>query len=144
MDGRNPGGGSRGLGQLVDEYGEHLAADLKEVYDVDLRDMFDPQARLTPLWLLTLIKGLPDSSRFAAERRGGQQFRGWDMDRYATVAIVNAVRALQYTYVAAHSKRKPPLPDPFPIPDQTEQPQKNNTFAVLAAAKLAAARRKAG
>ena len=118
MDGEDASGGSRGLAQLVDEYGEYLAADLLEYYGVDLRGLFAPEAPLTPLYLLTLIRGLPEGSRFHAEKRGGAEFRGWDTDRYIAVSQVNAVRALQYTYVAAHSKSKPKPPDPFPIPDQ--------------------------
>ena len=145
MDGYNPGGGSRGLGQLVDEYGEHLTADLLEYYDVDLRDMFVPEARLTPLYLLVLIRGLPEGSRFVAERRGGPEFRGWDTGRYIDVATVNAVRALQYTYVAANSKSKPKPPEPFPIPDKgvRQQAKGPNSFAFIAAAKIKQARRKA-
>jgi hypothetical protein len=57
--------------------------------------------------VFVLLKGLPLGSRFYSEKRGGQQFRGWNEGRYATVAIVNAVRALQYAHVAAHSKKKP-------------------------------------
>ena len=143
MDGRNASGGSRGLAQLVDDHGEQLAADLLEFYDVDLRDVLRPEARLTPLYLLVLIRGLPDDSRFNAERRGGRQFRGWDESRYATVAIVNAVRALQWTYVASHSKNRPPAPEPFPIPDQSIRRKSNGpgSFAFIAQAKLAAARK---
>lgn len=146
MDGSYPIGGSRGLAELIDEYGEQLAGDLLEFYDVDLRDIFVPEARLTPLYVLTLIRGLPEDCRFNAERRGGPQFRGWDTSRYAAVATVNAVRALQYTYVAAHSKNKPKPPDPFPIPDSPVR-RKNKgpgSFAFIAAHKLAAAKRKKG
>ncbi len=146
MDGENPIGGSRGLAELVDEYGEYLAADLQEYYGVDLRDIFVPEARLTPLYLLVLIRGLPEDCRFNAERRGGQEFRGWDTDRYASAAIVNAVRGLQYTYIAAHSKSKPKPPDPFPIPDkQTRRKAKGpGSFAFIAAQQIAAAKRKRG
>lgn len=143
MDRGDPGGGTRGLAELIDEYGEQLAADLLEFYDVDLRDVVRPEARLTPLYLLVLIRGLPDDSRFNAERRGGRQFRGWDESRYATVAIVNALRALQWTYVAAHVKNKPPPPEPFPIPDQQVRRKKNGpgSFAFIAQAQLAAVRK---
>lgn len=144
MDGGNAGGGSRGVAELIDEYGEHLAADLLEVYGVDLRDVLDPEARLTPLYLLTLIRGLPEDCRFNAERRGGQVFRGWDASRYINVAVVNAVRALQYTYVAAHSKSRPRPPEQFPIPDLRVR-RKNTgpgSFAYIAAQQLAAAKRK--
>lgn len=143
MDGVHPGGGSVGLAQLIDQYGEHLAADLLEFYDVDLRDIFRPEARLTPLYLLVLIKGLPEGSRFNAERRGGQEFRGWDASRYAAVATVNAVRALQWTYIAAHSKSRPSPPQLFPIPDDSVRRNEGpGSFAYIAAQQIAAARRK--
>lgn len=113
---------------------------------MDLRDIFVPESRLTPLYLLVLIRGLPEDCRFNAERRGGPEFRGWDVSRYAAVATVNAVRALQYTYVAAHSKNKPKPPDPFPIPDKPGRRKSKGpgSFAFIAAHKLAAAKRKKG
>lgn len=113
---------------------------------MDLRDIFVPGSRLTPLYVLVLVQGLPDGSRFYAERRGGPEFRGWDSGRYATVAVVNAVRALQYTYVAAHSKSKPPPPDPFPIPDKQTRRRATGpgSFAFMAAQQIAAAKRKKG
>lgn len=141
MDGWNPGGGSRGLAELIDEFGEFIAADLLEFYGVDLRDVFHPEKPLTPLYLLVLIRGLPDDCRFNAERRGGQEFRGWDASRYAAVASVNAVRALQWTYICAHSKSRPKQPEPFPIPD-AQRRRRDNTFAIMAAQQIAAARRK--
>ena len=141
MDGLYSGGGSRGLAELVDEFVEHLCADLLEVYGVDLRDLFHPTRPLTPLFLLALIRGLPDDCRFNAQRRGGQEFRGWDASRYAAVATVNAVRALQYTYVAAHSKSRPKPPEPFPIPDAPARERGPGSFAFIAAQKLAAARK---
>lgn len=141
MDGGHPGGGSRELGQLIDEYGEQLAADLLEVYGVDLRDIFNPKSRLTPLWILVLVKGLSEGSRFVAECRGGPEFRGWDAGRYAQVATVNAVRALQYTYITAHAKSRPKPPDSFPIPDKKIRQQSSNSFAAMAAAQMTAGRK---
>jgi hypothetical protein len=144
VDGVHPAGKLRGLTELVDEYGEFLAGDLQEYYGVDLRDLFrDDERRLTPLYLLSLVRGLPMESRFNAERRGGQAFRGWDAGRYIDVATVNAVRALQWTYVAAHAKNKPKAPEPFPIPDKTVRRRDKGpgSFAFIAAQKIAAARR---
>jgi hypothetical protein len=105
----------------------------------------DDNRRLTPLYLLSLIRGLPTDCRFNAERRGGQQFRGWDANMYAQAATVNAVRALTYTYVSAHSKSAPKKPESFPIPDTSVRRPKSGpgTFAFIAAQKIAAARRKA-
>lgn len=141
MDGWHPSGGSRGLAELIDEYGEFLAADLLEFYGVDLRDVFDPVKPLTPLYLLVLIRGLPDDCRFNAERRGGQEFRGWDASRYVAVATVNAVRALQWTYVSAHSKQRPKPPEPFPVPDKPVKVHGPDSFAFMASQQLAAARK---
>lgn len=145
MDGGYPSGGSQGLAQLVDDYGEYLAADLLEYYQVDLRDLFHPTKPLTPLFLLVLIRGLPEDCRFNAQRRGGQEFRGWDASRYASVAMVNAVRALQYTYVSAHSKNRPKPPEPFPVPDSGRREKKSGpgSFAFMAAQQIEAAKRKA-
>lgn len=84
-------------------------------------------------------------SAFVAERRGGQHFRGWGEGRYAIVAAVNGIRALQHTYVSAHAKSKPKAPDPYPIPDKRQQGRnKPGSFAAIAQAKIDAAARKKG
>lgn len=127
MDGWYVCGGSSTLEKLIDEYGEYIAADLMETYRVDLRDIMRDDSDLSPRTLLVLIKNLPLSGRFYSEQRGGQQFRGWDESRYAMVATVNAIRALQYTYISAHSKRRPKQPDMFPIPEQEVKVRKRST-----------------
>lgn len=146
MDVCDSAGGSRQLARLIDEYGDVIAADLMETYKVDLRDIYRPEATLTPRFLFVLLKGLPTGSRFNSEKRGGQQFQGWDESRYMQAALINAVRALQYTYVQAHSKKNIQQPDPFPVPDrkQTTQSQisKPGSFANVAASMVLAARKK--
>lgn len=106
-----------------------------EVYRVDLRDVF---TTASPRWLLLLITQLPAGSRFYAAHRGGPQFRGWDETRYLLVALVNSIRVLQWTYVASHSKRKPPAPEMVPVPD-VEKKRKDGpgSFAHTAKMKLA-------
>ncbi|QFG04600.1 tail assembly chaperone [Mycobacterium phage Keziacharles14] len=140
-------GGSRTLAELVDDYGDCIFADLWSEYGVDLGDIFVPESRLTPRKTLILIKELPISSRFFAEKQGGPQFRGWDESRYTMVAIVNAVRALQYTYIAAHSKSRPKAPASYPIPKKTrsslqEQLAKPGSFAYIVAAQMRAAKKR--
>ena len=141
MDGKHILGGSIWLGELIDKYGDYIVSDLLETYAIDLRDMFRDDSGLSPRWLLTHIINLPVSSRFYAEQQGGQQFRGWDESRYALVATVNAIRALQYTYIASKSKKRPKVPDMFPVPEAKVKVRKKNTgpgsFAFIAAAKLA-------
>ena len=135
MDENHATGGSHYLGQLIDDYGDCLVADLFEVYHVDLRDLYRDD--MSPRWLLTLITQLPAGSRFYAQRRGGPQFRGWDESRYALVAAVNAIRSLQYTYVSAHSKRRPTPPKPMPIPDDARRKKDTpGSFAHTANMKL--------
>ena len=130
MDGGVTAGGSHTLGGLIDDHGDAIAADLSEHYQIDVRDLFRDGSGLSPRWVLLHIVQLPQSSRFYAEKRGGPQFRGWDESRYALAAAVNAVRALQYTYVAAHSKHKPKPPEPFPVPDSVvEAKKKKGGFA---------------
>ena len=137
MDGFDQFGKSAAVGQLIDEFGEVLAADLAEYYNIRLTDLFTPGSGLTPGFLLALIKNLPIGSRFVAERRGGVEFRGWDHDSYALAAVVNAIRSLQFTYIAAHSKSKPAAPKPFPVPDRPVSPGvKSGMFAQMASAHL--------
>lgn len=140
MDGIDSIGGSVWLGQLIDEFGEYIACDLTETYGIDLRDIFREDSDMSPRWLLSHIKNLPLGSRYYSEQRGGQQFRGWDESRYAAVATVNAIRALQYTYITAHSKKRPKMPEMFPVPEK-EIVQKKvtpNSFAAMAAAAMVA------
>lgn len=142
MDAEHPSGGSTALGQLIDDFGEFIAADLKEVYDVDLRDVLVPGSGVTPRWVLVLVRGLPIGSRFYAERRGGQQFRGWDETQYIRAETVNTLRAVQYVITAANSEKKPKLPKPFPVPELSrgQRADKPGSFAFIAKAKLAAAK----
>lgn len=141
MDGNHFLGGSVWLGELIDKYGDYIASDLLETYGIDIRDIFRDDKDLSPRWLLSHILNLPISSRFYAEQQGGQQFRGWDESRYAAVATVNAIRALQYTYISAHSKKRPKMPDMFPVPEATVKKRKKQSgpgsFAFIAAAQMA-------
>jgi hypothetical protein len=141
VDGDDAAGGSLALASLIDDYGSVIAADLAEVYGVDLRDLYRDET--SPRWWINLIIQLPAGSRFYAEKRGGPAFRGWDEDRYAMVAVINAVRALQWTYVASKSKRRPPQLQPFPIPDEMRRRKEGpGTFAFIAKKKLAELKQK--
>lgn len=148
MDGGDPAGGSSALAGLIDKYGEVLVPDLLHYYGVDLRDIFDEDHPLSARYILALVKYLPLESAFVAERRGGQQFRGWGPLMYAVVAAVNALRAIQHMYLLAHLAKnspKPKAPEPYPIPDTYKQRKSRNkpgTFAHIAATKLAALRRR--
>lgn len=148
MDGSYPAGGSRELAQLIDKYGEILLPELKHHFGIDLRDLFLDDCPMSPRFVLAHIKILPVGSAFVAEVRGGQEFRGWDEDRYQMAALIDAIRILQYIFVLANidpKKKKPKPPEPYPTPDKAtkhKQPDKPGSFAFIAKSALAAAKRR--
>ena len=152
MDGIEPAGGSAALASFIDQHGEVLLADLLFYYGVDLRDLFRAERPLSPRFVLALIMYLPLGSAFVAERRGGQEFRGWDHSRYAMVDAANSLRSIQHLYLAAHIDRRkarvPKPPEPFPTPEETRSKKavaKPGSFAhMVAVTKAAAERRQKG
>ncbi|APC43176.1 tail assembly chaperone [Mycobacterium phage Jaan] len=140
-------GGSRVLAGLIDKHGEAILSDLLHHYQVDLRELFSEVAPLSPRYVLSLIMHLPTDGAFYASRRGGVQFRGWDADRYALVAAVNALRANNHILMMVNrdpAKPKPKAPDPFPTPDDNKKPTapKPGSFAAMVVAAKKAAREK--
>lgn len=119
-------------------------------YQVDLRELFSEEAPLSPRWVMSLVLNLPSSGAFWASRRGGKQFRGWDVDRYALVSLVDAVRVNNYILTMVNrdpKKSKPKPPELFPTPDSENKTaaaarNKPGSFAAIAASMLAAQKRK--
>ncbi len=90
----------------------------------------------SPSTVLILIKQLPLGSRTMATLRGGDQFVGWDVDRYFFAQLIDSVNRVAYTVAAANAKRKPKAPKPTPRPKKNVV--ENNPFRQrLAAAKKA-------
>lgn len=110
--------------------------------------MFRENSTLTTQYVLALIAYLPPESAFEAEKRGGQQFRGWNAQMYAIVAAVNALRSLQHMYVLTHLNKKaskPKPPEPFPIPQKKKEEQtsfKPGSFGGMVSSMMAASRRR--
>lgn len=90
----------------------------------------------SPTQILLLIKGLPLESATVAAMRGGDEFRGWGIDRYHTAALIDEMRVNTYvTAAAAGGKKKPPKPEPSYRPKEkvrrrpkSAEPDKNNPF----------------
>lgn len=139
MDGGDPAGGSGELARLIDEHGEHIVADLKHHYGVDLKDVLVPGSGLTSRLVLTYLRGLPLGSSFMASVRGGKQFEGWDTQTYMLAHLIDAVRENTYAFICANSKRKPKAPKPVDRPT-VKTPASGNQFAAMA--RLAHARGK--
>lgn len=130
---------------MIDEWGGAIYTDLLNYYGVDLRDLFRPGGNLDPLLVLTLIHYLPADSAYVAERRGGQQFRGWDDGRYLDAIQATELRTIAWMYASAHSDRKPKPPNPIPIPDHSKKRSRDGgMFAQMAEARIQAARRRKG
>lgn len=112
---------------MQSEYGLNLVAMLRDGSGYD------------PSTILRLIKNLPLGSRTVALLRGGEQFMGWDVDRYFMAQLIDSVNRVAYTVTAANSKRKPKAPKPTPRPSKKQTASgANNPFRQrLAAAKKA-------
>lgn len=134
MDGADAAGGSQGLADLLDKYGESLVADFERYYR-PLPQMIEGGS--SPRYILSLIRQLPIECATVAELRGGQQFRGWDAERYLLVALVDAVQA--NTYVASGGKGK--KPEPLYRPEKAK-PKNGNAFAAMARSFYLAAKAK--
>ncbi|QDH47843.1 tail assembly chaperone [Mycobacterium phage Benvolio] len=142
-------GGSRALAELIDKFGGALLADLLQYYRVDLRDLFRDEDPLTPRFVLALVLCLPKDGAFYAERRGGQQYRGWDEDRHALADIYDAVQAGNHILMMVNrdpNKPKPKAPKPYPRPDDNKPkdaaPPPGSFAAMVVAAKKAARERR--
>jgi len=152
VDGGDSAGGSGELARVIDDYGEILVPELRHYFGLDLRELFLEIPPWSPRYVLAHIKWLPMGSAFVAANRGGQEFRGWDEGRYMTAATLDAIRLLIHTFVMAHrdpKKRAPSAPDPYRTPDdrvggsyKSKQPPKPGSFAFIAGAKLAAAKKR--
>jgi hypothetical protein len=110
VDGVHAGGGSKGLAELIDKYGECILADFQSEYGVNLVE--EIRAGMSPAQIISLIRQLPMESRTIAQLRGGDDFRGWGIDRYMLAQLLDAVQGTTYAVVASNSKKKPKAPKP--------------------------------
>lgn len=120
MDGGDPAGGSAGLAELIDKYGEQILADFQSEYGLNLVEVLRPGG-MSPRQVLALIRQLPPESRTVAALRGGDQFQGWGVDRYLLANVIDAINQNTYAFIAANSKRKPKAPKPVPRPSAKTQ-----------------------
>lgn len=141
MDGGDSAGGSSGLAELIDKFGEQILADLQSEYGVNLAQALRPGGGYSPRTILVLIRQLPPESRTVAAMRGGEQFHGWGADRYLLANVVDAINYNTYALVSANAKRKPKAPVPTERPSKTPKRGRDNSTnpfrQQLAAAKKA-------
>lgn len=105
VHGQVPGGGSAGLVDLIDRYGEAIEADLLETYGVDLAEFY--RGKRSPRQILRLLAMLPDTCRLqahlASEPRRGKataksepwrEHWGWGRDRHMFADLWDAMVAV--------------------------------------------------
>lgn len=120
MDGGDPGGGSIALARLIDKAGGAILADFQQEYGLNLIDILRTGSH-EPATVLVLVNQLPLASRTVAALRGGEQFIGWDVDRYFLAQLIDSVNRVAYTVAAANSKRKPKAPKPTVRPSRVQK-----------------------
>jgi len=120
VDRGDPGGGSIALARLIDQAGEAILADIQSEYGLNLVDVLRTGSH-DPATILVLIRQLPLASRTVAVLRGGEQFIGWDVDRYFLAQLIDSVNRVAYVVSAANSKRKPKAPKPTHRPSRVQK-----------------------
>jgi hypothetical protein len=135
VDGGDPAGGSAGLAELIDKYGDEIFADLLQYCGVNLVVALKPGSGFSPRQLLALIHQLPVESRTVAAIQGGPEFRSWTPDTYLLAAVIDAVRENTWAFVSANSKKKPKPPEPVKRPGKAKK-KKTNSFAAMATQHL--------
>lgn len=103
-----------------------------------------PSSGFSPRKVLALVRQLPPESATIASLRGGDHFRGWGLDQYFYAALIDAVRENTYAVIAANSKKKPKPPEPVQRPEQRKPKAQTNSFAAMAGARIAAAKKARG
>jgi hypothetical protein len=104
MDGAYPGGGSRQLGQLIDDgHGAAIRYDLQRL-GLDLADVW--RGSLAPARALELIEQGPDDSALRARLRGGLEHRAWPLERHFQAALIDAVNDVAWVVAQSNSKKR--------------------------------------
>lgn len=140
MAGGYPGGGSRVLGELVDEHGSEVVADLQRHFQVDLGKTITGEG-YSPRRVLVFVRNMPVGSKTYAALSEDQRSEGWDTQTYLTAALVDAVRENTFVTAQVQTKKKLKRPEPMDVPGRkTKKPKaKTNMFAQMAAQHMAAA-----
>lgn len=147
MAGGHSAGGSLGLAELIDKYGEKIYSDLHQYAGgLNLVEALREGSGYSPRQLLLLIINLPIESATIAAMRGGDDYRGWGIDRYMFASLIDSVRENTYAFLLANSdkRKKPNEPTPAYRPEDKQKSQKTkpNSFATMAAAFYNAAANK--
>lgn len=97
-----------GLVKLLNKHGEAIEADLRRHYQIRIADLFRPDCDLTPREVFSYLAFMPEDSAYHAELQGGQQFRGWTIDRYFLAAALDVLQAANYQRSGGKGRKPKP------------------------------------
>lgn len=135
MDRGCPGGGSLGLGQLIDDHGAELAFDLQRYLSISLADVVadlcsdTPQS--SPRWWIALIGQLPMDGAFAAANLGSREHRDWGVVAYLLAALLDAVQVNTTVTARAAGAKKFPAPTPAWRPGASQPKRRGTSLSAL-------------
>lgn len=115
--------------RVLIDHGGALVSDFQRYYGLDL--MTCVYETHSPDNLVALVTWLPGDSAFAASMRGGQEFYGWDSDRYLRAGTLETLMMLENNFIRANTDKKNmskiPQVKPLEIPgrDLTKKPNPN-------------------
>lgn len=142
MESAGHAGGSRILGELIDEYGDELDYELTQA-GIDLVEVIAGRTNWCPGRLLSFIEQLPEDGPFKAALQGGPEFRGWDIQTYLLADLWDGLST--NTLVSGNwAKGKTPKIPPYPRPGAEKvkevktEPQTLEGLHAAFAAQLAA------
>ncbi len=100
---------------------------------VDLRDLWRPDTRVSPRYVLWLVGQLPPESAFRASQQGGPEFRSWTPTGYLLAGVVNLLNAANRQ--RAGKRTREPLVKP---------PSSRPAVRTVSVAEIATRQRRAG
>lgn len=81
-----------------------------------------------PLFVLQVVRGLPDTSLTSALASGGIEYYGWGVDRYLLAEMYDSLNL--NTQASGQWKGKPPQFKPFPRPQNGAKKKKGEKVTV--------------
>lgn len=133
-------GGSRVLGELIDEYGDELDYEFTQA-GIDLVEVIAGRTNWCPGRLLSFIEQLPEDGPFKAALQGGPEYRGWDIKTFLLADIWDGLSTntlVSGTWQKGKAPKIPPYPRPGAKRKEPEKPQTLEGLHAMFAAQLAA------
>lgn len=107
------------------------------VRGIDIIDVINGTGNVSPARVLRVLSALGEDSAYWSAVRGGQDFRGWDYDRYAVTAQVDLLQNILFVLLKSNGAKKAKPPEPLPTPGENRKRSKGqNMFAAMTVAAM--------